>query len=212
MRMLHSSWRIVREHRWAYIVLNGTYYGLVIFGMMYVAFLNPALQEQLLTEMGGSFVEGPLASVGSAYLGGNVLAAAVLTFVVNLLGGGLLVITLPSLVIPFIGLAIGCWRAVLWGLALAPTSAEIALVMIPHSVVLLLEGQAYILVMLAVYVHGMAFLRPHSVGLTSHGRGYVAGLRSSARLYLLVIVVLAVAAIYEALEVILMVRLASGVG
>jgi hypothetical protein len=212
LKALRSSWRVVREHRRPYIVLNGIYYGLVISGMMYVAFFNPALQEQLITELGGAFVEGPLAAVGSAYLGGSILTAALLTFVVNLLGGSLLVITLPSLVIPFSGLAIGCWRAVLWGLALAPTSAQLALVMIPHSLVLLLEGQAYILTMLAVYVHGMAFLRPHSVGLTSHGRGYVAGLRLSARLYLLVIVVLGVAAIYEALEVILIVRLASGLG
>lgn len=210
MNMVHSAWQIVREHRRPYIVLNGIYYGLVVLGMMYVAFFNPALQEQLLTEIAGEFTEGLLATVGSTYLGGNVLAAAVLTFVVNLLGGSLLAITLPSLVLPFVGLVIGCWRAVLWGLALAPTSPELALVMIPHSLVLLLEGQAYILAMLAVYIHGKSFLQPRSVGLASHVRGYVTGLKLSARLYLLVVIALAVAAIYEALEIVLMVRLASG--
>ena len=208
--MVRSAWQIVREHRRPYIALNGIYYGLVVLGMMYAAFVDPTLQEQLLTEIASGFINGPLATVGGAYLGGNVLAATVLTFVVNLLGGSLLAITLPSLLLPFVGLVMGGWRAVLWGLALAPTSPELAFVMIPHSVVLLLEGQAYILAMLAVYIHGKSFLLPRSLGLTSHILGYVAGLKLSARLYLLVVIVLAVAAIYEALEVILMVRLASG--
>lgn len=212
MNVVRSSWQIVREHRRPYILLNGAYYGLVVLGMLYVALINPALQEQLLTEVEAALNEGPLATVGGAYLGGNVLAAAVLTFVVNLLAGSLLYITLPSLILPFAGLLLGAYRAVLWGFLLAPTSTELALVMIPHSLVLILEGQGYILAMLAVYVHGESFLRPRSVGLTSHVRGYVAGLRLSARLYLLVVIVLAVAAIYEALEVILMVRLASGAG
>ncbi len=210
MNIVRSAWGIVREHRRPYVVLNGVYYGLVVLGMIYVAFFNPALQEQLLQGVEDALTEGPLAVVGGAYLGRNVLAAAVVTFVVNLLAGSLLYITLPSLVIPFAGVVLGSYRAVLWGLLLAPTSAELALVMIPHSLVLLLEGQAYILAMLAVYVHGKSFLRPQSVGLTSHARGYLAGLKLSARLYILVLIVLAVAATYEALEVILMVRLASG--
>ena len=212
MDVLRSSWQIVREHRRAYVVLNVVYYGLVALSMIYVAFVNPALQEQMLADVGAAFTEGLLETVGGAYLGGNVLAAAVLTFLVNLLMGSLLFITLPSLIIPFAGLLLGVYRAVLWGLLLAPTSAELALVMIPHSLVLVLEGQAYVLAMFAVYVHGQAFLRPASVGLTSHLQGYVAGLKLSARLYLLVVIVLAVAAIYEALEVILMVSLASGAG
>jgi hypothetical protein len=212
VNVLRSSWQIVREHRRPYIILNVMYYGLVALGMLYVAFVNPALQEQLLATVEVALTEGPLETVAGAYMGGNVLAAVVLTFVVNLLMGSLLYITVPSLVIPFVGVLLGFYRAVLWGFLLAPTNTELALVMIPHSLVLLLEGQGYILAMFAAYVHGKAFLRPLSVGLTGHLRGYVAGLKLSARLYLLVIIVLAVAAIYEALEVILMVRLASAVG
>jgi hypothetical protein len=210
--MVRAAWQIVSEHQRPYIVLNGIYYGLVILGMMYVAFIDPALQKQLMTEIAGEFIEGPLAAVGAAYLGRNVLLAIVLTFVVNLLVGSLLVITIPSLVLPFLGLLTGCWRAMLWGFTLAPTEPELALVMIPHSLVLLLEGQAYILAMLAAYIHGKSFLRPHTGGLRSYARGYVAGLKLSARLYVLVMIVLGVAAIYEAFEIVLMVRLASASG
>jgi hypothetical protein len=210
MNALRGAWGIVTDYRRPYLILNAAYYGLVVLGMTYVAIIDPALQEQLLSEVEGAFAEGPLATVGGAYVGGNVLAAAVLTFVVNLSVGSLLSITLPSLIVPFSGVLLGAYRAALWGLVLAPTSTQLALVMIPHSLTLLLEGQAYILTMLAVYVHGKAFLWPHSVGVASRAQGYVTGLKLSARLYLLVVLVLAVAAIYEALEVTIMVRLASG--
>jgi len=212
MSVIRSAWQPVRDHSRAYVALNVMYYGLVGLAMLYVAVINPALQEQLLGGVQQALSEGPLATVGGAYLSGNVFAAAVLTFLVNLFAGSLLYVTLPSLIVPFAGLVLGAYRAVLWGLLLAPTTAELALVMIPHSVTLLLEGQAYILAMLAAYVHGIAFLRPARVGLSTHRKGYVAGLKMAARVYVLVVIVLAAAAVYEALEVVAMVRLGSALG
>ncbi|HJX38481.1 MAG TPA: stage II sporulation protein M [Anaerolineae bacterium] len=212
MGLLRSAWQIVNKHRTAYVAINLGYYGLVLVGMLYVVLIDPSLQEQLLRDVGGAFTEGPLATVSGAYLGGNVVAAAVLTFLVNLLAGSLLFITLPSLIVPFAGVLLGGYRAVLWGLLLAPTSGELALVMIPHSLTLILEGQAYVLTIFAAYVHGSSFLRPHRVGVTSHRQGYVAGLKMTAQVYALVLLALAAAAVYEALEVVAMVRLASASG
>jgi hypothetical protein len=74
--------------------------------------------------------------------------------------------------------------------------------MIPHSLVLLLEGQGYILAMLAAFVASKAFVRPEAYGMQGHLRGYVEGLRRGAWIYLLVVLVLAAAAVYEAFEVI----------
>ena len=210
MGVVRGASRIVRAHRRAYISLNVTYYGLVALAMMYVALFNPGVQERLLSDVQTSLTEGPLATVGGVYLGGNVIAAAALTFLVNLLVGAVLSITLPSLIVPFAGIGLGAYRAVLWGLLLAPTTSQLALVMIPHSLTLILEGQAYILAILASYAHGLAFLRPQSVGVAGHRQGYLEGAKRTARLYVLVAIVLAVAAVYEAVEVIAMVRVASG--
>ncbi len=206
---MKSALETIKESRRAYIVLNLVYYGLVICGMIYVAF-NPSLQQSLLELVGSAFTEGPLSAVGSAYTGGQVLRAMVLTFVVNLFLGSIAVITLPSLVIPFSGLLTGAYRAVLWGLLLSPTTPVLRLVMIPHSLVLILEGQAYILAMLAAYVQGKAFLWPRSVGATTRRQGYGVGVKLSVRIYGLVVLLLAVAAIYEALEVIFIPRLLLG--
>jgi len=206
LRIIQSALETIKESRCAYIVLNLVYYGLVICGMIYVAF-NPSLQQSLLEFVGSAFTQGPFSAVGSAYVGGQVLQAMVLTFVVNLILGSIVWITLPSLVIPFSGLLLGAYRAILWGLLLSPTTPELRLVMIPHSLTLILEGQAYILAMLAAYVQGRAFLWPRSVGAATRRQGYGSGVKRSVRIYLLVVLLLAVAAIYEALEVIFIPRL-----
>ncbi len=199
---LQRVWSTIREEKEAYIYINILYYGLVVLGMAYVAFFNPGLQETLLKVSGQTFTEGPLAAVGKAYGSGQVLQSILITFVVNLFLGSMIQMTLPSLIIPFSGLLLGVYRAILWGLLLSPSNAKLAGPMIPHSLTLILEGQAYILVMLSIYIHGKAFLRPQIYGIESRLGGYLEGLRRTGWIYVLVSLLLAVAAVYEALEVI----------
>ena len=201
---LKTSIAVVRSNLRAYIVLNILYYGVVAVAMIVVAG-NPQVQEALTQAVVASFTEGPLSTVADAYAGGNVLMAIVLTFAVNFFLGSVLVLFVPSLLIPFGGVAIGLIRATLWGLLLAPTTPELQVAMIPHSLTLVLEGQGYILAMLGAFVLGKAFVSPSSVGASRWRDGYVTGLKKEGRIYVLVALVLAVAAVYEALEVIYLV-------
>ncbi len=200
---------LIRENRKVYLLINIIYYGLVAVGMVYVAF-NPALQDTLLQTTGQAFLEGPFKSVGGAYVGGQVLSAFALTFAVNLFIGSLLSITVPSLILPFSGMLLGIYRAILWGLILSPAHPSLRLIMIPHMVVLILEGQAYILTMLASFVQGRNFLFFKRSGAPSAWRGYVAGLKKTAWLYVWIVAVLLAAALYEALEIILMGKFMGG--
>lgn len=202
MKPIRSVWALVREYRRAYLILNLAYYGLMVAAMVYVAF-DPALQKTLLDEVGKAFGTGPLDVLVGAYKGGKVLLAVFLTFVVNLVLGSLLYITLPSLLVPFSGLLVGVYRALLWGLLFSPT-AVLGAGMLFHWPTIILEGQAYILAMLAAYVQGMAFLRPKSVGAKTRGQGYWEGVKRSARIYMFVAITLFVAAIYEAVSAILL--------
>jgi hypothetical protein len=204
---LQRVWFIIQADKGAYIILNILYYGLIVLGMAYVTFFNPGLQDTLLQAAGKTFTEGSMAAVGKAYSGGQVIQAMIVTFIVNLIQGSLIAMTLPSLIIPFSGLLMGVYRAVLWGLLLSPANASLAGPMIPHSLTLLLEGQAYILVMLSIYIHGKAFLRPGAYGIQGRLRGYLEGLRRTGWIYLLVALLLAIAAVYEAFEVIYLVPL-----
>jgi len=199
--LIRSALAVIAAHKQAYIILNVLYYAVVILGMVYVS-TNPELQNELMEAIGQAFTEGPLASVGAAYGTGQVISASIQTFLVNLLIGSLATITVPSLFLPASGMLMGVYRAILWGLLLSPTDARLAGPMIPHSLTLILEGQAYIIAMLAAWVHARAFFSPKSVGETSHVRGYLQGLKQTGLLYLLITILLAVAAIYEALEVI----------
>ena len=203
--LLKSAWGLVQENRRAYIIINVAYYGLVFIFMIYAAF-NQQLQDQLMKAVGASLMTGPLAFVGQAYVNARVLVAIAATFFVNLLVGSFGTITLPSLVIPFSGILVGFYRAILWGLILSPAHPDLRLVMIPHSITLILEGQAYILTMLAAYIQARAFLWPKTVGLESRGKGYLEGLKRAGRIYVLVILMLMVAAIYEVIEVVIMIK------
>lgn len=203
--LIKSAWGLVQENRKAYITLNVVYYGLVAVCMVYVAF-DQELQKSLLDQIGAAFMAGPLSFVGQAYVNTQALTAILATFFVNLLLGSLAVITLPSLVVPFSGILVGVYRAIVWGLLLSPANPDLRLVMIPHSITLILEGQAYILAMFAAYLQGRAFLFPGTVGLESRAKGYVEGLKRTGKLYALVVLTLAVAAIYEVAEVIIIIK------
>jgi len=53
--------------------------------------------------------------------------------------------------------------------------------------------------MLAAYIQGRGLLFPQTVGAANRKEGYLRGVKRSIRLYLLVVLALAAAAVYEAL-------------
>jgi hypothetical protein len=209
MKLLKDALQILRDHRRPYLAVNLIYYGLVVVGTI-VVWLNPQLQTSLSTMVQEGFETG-LPGVVEAYRGGHFLSAVAQTFTINFFMGSLMVITLPACFFPPAGILVGFLRAFLWGLVLAPTTPQFGLVMIPHGITLLLEGQAYILAVFAACRLGQLLLWPESIGLTSRWRAYLAGLRETALINILVAIVLLVSALWEAFEVIYIVTpLASG--
>ena len=79
------------------------------------------------------------------YSTGNIAWAALVTFGINFVFGSLVFLTLPSCVVPGSGALLAMVRAISWGLLLGPATWQQALVMLPHSGTLLLEGEGYIL-------------------------------------------------------------------
>jgi hypothetical protein len=190
-------------HRRALVVLNVTYFGVVAIAGGYAA-LNPAVQRTLLDTIDSAFSPtGALAPLVRSYVEGQLLTAIGLTFVVNLVLGTLVALTLPSLVVPFAGLAVGLYRAVLWGILFSPTPvAEPAASLMASLPLLLLEGEAYVVAMLGVWLWW-------SRVLTTPGRRWQSwkqGLTLQVRIYPAVMLLLALAAVYEAALVILIAR------
>ena len=207
------------------------YFGLVMAGSVAIYQL-PEVQAVLLSqvrdELGSS--QGPLGIAGKAYASGSIPRAAVVTFVINFFLGTLVCITLPSIIVPGSGVLLAAVRAGLWGLLLAPTFVLNAFAMLPHTGTLLLEGEGYILatffgLLVPIYLFGSspatatatesidapdpdavpgepAPSRPAWTVLRRFGHAVLLNIQASV----LVAVVLAVAACWEATEVILMMQ------
>lgn len=205
------------------------YFGLVMAASVLIYRL-PEVQAVLLSlvrdEIGSS--QGPLGIAGKAYGSGSIPLAAVVTFLINLLLGTLVSITLPSIIVPGSGALLAALRSVSWGLLLAPTFVLNAFAMLPHSGTILLEGEGYILatffgLLVPIYlVRSSPAEVPDSMAvpdsevaasepvppsraetiLSRFGRAALLNIQASV----LVAVVLAVAACWEATEVILMMR------
>jgi hypothetical protein len=183
------------------VLLNVAYYGLVVCAMVYTAF-DRSLQQALMGSVGEALTEGPLAPVLDAYTTERAILAIGLTFGINLAVGSFLTITLPSLVVPFSGFLLAGVRALTWGVLFSPQivggigAGELVTGVLLVGL-LFLEGQGYVLAALGVYLHGTAFLWPQTGGATGHLQGYWHGVKKQARIYLLVALVLVVAALYE---------------
>jgi hypothetical protein len=135
-----------------------------------------------------------------AYGSRSVLLAAAATLMVNFLIGALLTITLPSLILPGAGAPLMFLRACVLGLALAPTSQRLLGAMAWHTGTILVEMEAYILAAFFGLMVPIYIFSPQE-GATGSAR-YARALALNARGSLLVLIVLAAAALYEAAEVI----------
>lgn len=215
MKPFRGALDIVSSSRRAFFALNISYFGLIICGMIFGA-SHRALQQSVLDGIGNSLsqlettanglTQGQFSAMVRSQDVGIILLSIVFIFSINLLLGSVIELTLPSLLIPFSGYLVGSLRAFVWGLIFLPDTLEIsawrllrgALVLI----LLLLEGEGYVLATFAVYRQGKAFLFPRRVGATTRRQGYWAGIKDTVRLYPLVALVLAIAAAYEALLVI----------
>ncbi|WP_017586153.1 stage II sporulation protein M [Nocardiopsis ganjiahuensis] len=196
MTILRRPFQIIRANLGAYLVLNALVYGVLLAGLA-VGMLFPELNTSLADGLDEDGTADLVVSLLS-----NVWLFALTIFGVNVLTVGVLKILLPSLVVPFAGIAFLLHMAFESGVILAPVDETIATVLIPHSVTMVVEFQAYILLALGSYVFAMAWLRPGSVDAPNRRRGYVRGLQRFGWLSLPALVLFVVGAVYEAFSII----------
>ncbi len=185
-------------HWRALLALSLIYFGALGLGIVITAFA-PNAQATLLQSVGeGLSPTGSLGPLVQAYTAGQLPAAILLTFLVNLFAGSALFLTLPTLVIPFAGLATGVFRGVLWGILFSPLGGPFGFGILPHVPVMLLEGEAYVLAMLGVWFWWWPVVSTPGKRWSTWWQG----LLRQGRVYVAVACTLLVAAIYEAVEVI----------
>jgi len=194
--------KIIKENFKTFIIINLAYFGLVLLMAIYTTLFNPQLQNNILKAVGVAFGPGGgLSAVGDAYTQGRVFPAIGLTFLINLVVGSFISISLPSLIIPFSGFLVAIYRAILWGILFAfpagPWSSGEIINGIGIIVLLFLEGEAYVLAALGAFVQGKTFLFPKQNGLNTRWEAYKSGIQQTGYIYILLALVLIIAAIYE---------------
>ncbi|GAA1754825.1 stage II sporulation protein M [Streptomonospora arabica] len=196
MRYLRTSFQIIRANLRTYAVLNAFMYGLFLIGMG-AALIFPDLNAAQVA----SQQEDGTADLVAALLG-NVWLFSLTIFAVNVLTVAVATILLPSMIVPFAGIVAFTYRAFNFGVTLAPVDETTARLLVPHSLTILIELQAYVLVTLAAYLLGRAWLRPNTVDARNRRQGYVRGLRQVGWVSLPALVLFVVGAVYEAVELI----------
>ncbi|MEG3840256.1 stage II sporulation protein M [Microcoleus sp. herbarium14] len=190
-RFLRKPFQIVRANFRAYLIINAIVYGLVIAGFV-AAMVFPNLgATQVVTQEDNGTADLARSLIYNPWLFSlTILGVNVTT--------GALSIVLPSLIVPFAGIAIFAYKAFTLGLVMAPTTEIIAVGLIPHSLTALIEFQAYALLMFGAYILGRSWVRPATIGARNHRQGYVRGLQQLGWLSLSTLPLFIVGAIWEA--------------
>jgi hypothetical protein len=201
MRLFRRALETIKANRRAYLALNAILYGSVLVGFG-TGLLFPALTAAQ-TE---SFEEGGQADLVRSLLDSPWLfALAILAN--NALRAGLLNIVLPSMLVPFAGIVWYVYSLFTVGLMIAPVDRDGWLVLIPHSLTVVMEIQAYVLLALGAYLLGRAWIWPRAVGAENRRQAYVAGLRQLGVLSVPALALLVVFAFYESFSIVYLVPL-----
>ena len=199
MRILRRPLQLIRADLRTYLVLNAVTYGVLLAGFA-VGLLFPELAGDRAEALEN---DGTAALVRSLLASPWLFAATILG--VNVVTIGLFHILLPSLVLPFAGLLLfGIWTATT-GVTLAPTSDVAWVALIPHSLTVVIEFQAYIVLAFGAYLLGRAWLSPATVGAVNRRQGYVRGLQRVGWMAIPAMILLVIGAIYEAFSLIYLV-------
>jgi hypothetical protein len=191
-RFLREPFTIIRADVGVYLVMNVLMYGLSIAGFV-TALIFPELNAAQVASLENDGTADLVVSLLS-----NVWLFALVILGVNTLTVGALSILLPSMIVPFAGIAVFAYRAFTIGLTLAPADETGWVALIPHFLTYLIEFQAYVLLVFGAYLLGRSWLRPATIGAGNRRQGYVRGLQQVGWLSPPALALFIVGAIYEA--------------
>lgn len=183
---------IIRRNLRIYLIITAAMYGFAVIGFA----LGLAFPE--LTAARATALEDDGTGELVRWLVNTPPLFALTILGINVFRLGLLTIVLPSLVVPFAGLAFFGYWLVQTGITLVPADAIGWVALIPHSLTLIIELQAYALLALGAYLLGRYWVLPSTIGETSRRRSYLVGLRHIGLLALPATGLLVVGAIWEA--------------
>lgn len=192
MPIIRRPLEIIRDDLRPFLVVNAIAFGLFLVGFVLGLVFPGLVQAQSADFEASGQTDLVLEVFQNPWLFGLVI------FAVNAFTVGAAMIVLPSMVVPFLGIPLFAWKAVNIGMAIAPTSPTLWVGFIPHSLTLVIEFEAYVLLMLGAWILGRSWLRPGTIGAATRRQGYLRGLQRLGWLGLAALLLLVVGAVWEA--------------
>jgi hypothetical protein len=194
--VIRKPLEIIRTNLRAYLVINAVIYGLVVLGFA-LGLIFPNLNQAQVDRLDeGGTTDLVLSLLENAWL------FALVIFAINTFRVSLLSIILPSMIIPFAGIAFFAYSAFIIGLTLAPADQAGWIALIPHSLTVVIEFQAYVIFVLGAYLLGQFWLRPQTIGAVNRRQGYLRGLQHIGWLAIPGVALLVIGALYESFSLI----------
>jgi len=189
MDIIKKDWRLLAT-------LNALFFCVLIIGAA-IALISPGLHLSMINFIGADSI----ASSAGISSNSNTLNTAMLTFCSSF--QYLLMITVPSIVLPIWGPIVGAAKFFLWGVTyVAPLRGGITLgKLVPQYLLMIVLGEAYVIAIFAC-------TRQLKVAVSSSGFEfgqilalYLKSVAENMKLLLIVIILLAAASLYQALIV-----------
>ncbi|MCL4218254.1 MAG: hypothetical protein KJ052_14800, partial [Candidatus Hydrogenedentes bacterium] len=184
-----------------FYLIHALFFGEILFAMM-LGILTPMNNMRLSHMLSNAFTSGPLMMVTRAYESGNILWASMATFGWNYFVATLVLTVAPSIVFPPWGLLKNALSFGLIGFAMAPLWTDLNDNMTYHSLTMVFELEAYIVVCFAITVYALRIIRGLRTGRLREQ--YLDGLRCLGSGALVAGLLLFFAAVYEATTIILL--------
>lgn len=192
MQLVRRPFQIIRRDFPPFLILNA-----VTFGFFLVGFVLGLIFPDLVRAQANNLEESGQADLVLKVFQKPWLFALVI-FAVNTFQVGAAMIVLPSMLVPFLGIILFAYKALNIGMTIAPTSPTLWVGFIPHSLTVVIEFEAYVLLMLGAWILGRSWLRPGTIGAATRRQAHVLGLQSLGWLSLGAVVLLVVGAAWEA--------------
>ena len=205
INMMIDTCGLLRTHGKLYAMTVGLFLAFWLWGMA-SSYLDLGGQQRWVQYFTAQFAgtSWPLGFAGQAYASGNVIEAAAATFMVNFFWGTLFVLTLFSFIPIGSAFIVNALRGQVIGLALAPTKLFMGQSMAPHLLTIVLELQGYLIAGFVSILLPLALVRPQQLGCESRLEALKKMALWQLKVLPLVAIILGIAAVYEALEIILL--------
>lgn len=185
------------------------YVGAYLVGWYLISIKSPMAVETAQAITASVLTETPFTAIFQSLQGGELLQAVLITFLLNLTTGAFLTTTLPGIV-PLVGalgtIAITLIRGFVIGVTypeiLASSAAGFAL----GFGTMILELGAYVFSGAAGIYIALAPIMPRRYGVQSRWTAFKAAWKDAARVYVIVVILLALGAMWEMTGILLAIR------